>query len=398
LTVEDTIQLKVVFIDHVARLSGGEIALSRLLKALDRGIEAHVILGEDGPLVEVLREAGATVEVMAMDSDLRDVRRAQAASSSLNPVRLLSLARYVWRLSRRIRELKADVVHTNSLKAALYGGLAGRLARVPVLWHIRDRIASDYLPRPAVAMVRLASRIVPNGVVANSAATLATLPRQRRATVIYNSSGLSRPVVHDIAPVLAQSPGSLTGPLRIGVMGRLAPWKGQDVFLRAFAEAFPGGSEEAWLIGSPLFGEEDYAESLKPLADDLGIADRVVWRGFRKNVEAELGKLDVLVHCSITPEPFGQVVVEGMAAGLPVIAAAAGGPVEIIRHGVDGLLTTPGDVHALASAMRELASSEAMRTTLGEAGKVAARRFSPEATRESMLSSYASLLSGARAR
>jgi glycosyltransferase involved in cell wall biosynthesis len=223
---------------------------------------------------------------------------------------------------------------------------------------------------------------------------LSTLPRQRRGTVIYNSAGLTLPVVHDIAPAMSAPMRSSSGPLRVGVIGRLAPWKGQDVFLRAFAEAFRGGDQEAWLIGSALFGEDEYADSLVPLAEELGIAGQVVWRGFQPNVESELAQLDVLVHCSITPEPFGQVVVEGMAAGLPVIAAAAGGPLEIITQDRDGLLTPPGDVQALASALRELAGDPGRRTRLGRAAQESVLRFSPEATRERMLSSYASLLSG----
>src|SRR5205085_1347957 len=77
----------------------------------------------------------------------------------------------------------ADLVHTNTLKAAVYGGLAGRLARVPVVWHVRDRIAPDYLPGAAVRFVHLASAVLPTTVIANSQTTLDTLPRLRRGRV-----------------------------------------------------------------------------------------------------------------------------------------------------------------------------------------------------------------------
>ena len=300
-----------VYVDHVARWSGGEVALARLLEALKGQVQAHVILGEDGELVAALEAIdGVTVEVMPMDEGLRDTRRGQVVPGRLPLRTATTLARYVWRLRRRLRELKPDLVHTNSLKAALYGGLAGRLAGVPVLWHVRDRIADDYLPRPAVRLVRLASRWIPTAVVTNSVNTLSTLPAGIRASVLYN------PVVPDIAPAPAPPRQAVDRPLRVGVLGRLAEWKGQHVFLEAFAKAFPDGREEAWLVGSAMFGETEYEERLRVLAATLGIADRVVWRGFRDDVDAELRELDILVHCSVTPEPFGQVVVEGMAAGL----------------------------------------------------------------------------------
>ena len=90
------------------------------------------------------------------------------------------------------------------------------------------------------------------------------------------------------------------------MLGRIAPWKGQDLFLRAFAEAFPGGEESAVLIGSPMFGEQDYERSLHELVDRRsGLGERVRFRGFQEDVWPELAQLDVLVHASTIPEPFG---------------------------------------------------------------------------------------------
>ena len=114
-------------------------------------------------------------------------------------------------------------------------------------------------------------------------------------------------------------------PFTVGMVGWLSPWKGQDVFLRAFALAFPNGAARARAIGSAMFGEDAYATSLTELCDELGLTGRVDFRGFQADIPAELAELDVLVHATVIPEPFGQVVVEGMAAGLPVIASHAGG-------------------------------------------------------------------------
>jgi glycosyltransferase involved in cell wall biosynthesis len=358
-------RIRVVFVDHVARLSGGEIALARVLPALiASGVDAHVILGENGPLAARLAQAGATVEVLPMDPSLRDTRRTDVglAATMRNAGRT---ARHVLKLRRRIRELRPDVVHTNSLKACIYGGLAARGARVPVVWHVRDRIADDYLPRRAVRLVRALARIVPQGIVTNSSATAATVPGHPT-------------VIHD---VLDATPVRRTGPIgvrTIAVVGRISPWKGQHVVIEAFAKAFPDGDRRLVVAGGSLFGEEDYERALHHRADELGVGDRVDFLGHVDDVDAVLAAADVLVHASTTPEPFGQVILEGLAAGLPVIASGAGGAAEIIRDGVDGVLKPPGDVDALCDAMRSIAANGELRERLAAARRARALDFTPD--------------------
>jgi glycosyltransferase involved in cell wall biosynthesis len=176
------------------------------------------------------------------------------------------------------------------------------------------------------------------------------------------------------------------------MVGRIAPWKGQHVFLEAFARAFPGGDVRARVVGAPLFGEDAYDQGLRRLAVDLRIADRVEFTGFREDVARELGSLDVLVHGSVIPEPFGQVVAEGLAAGLPVVAAAAGGPSELVENGVNGVLYPPGDVPALEAVLRELASDPGLRMRLATAARTSARRFLSENVAEEVLRVYRSVV------
>ena len=154
---------RVVYLDHSAELSGAELALPRLLPALHE-VEPIVVLAEPGPLQARLDADRITNEVLAMDPKTRAVRRDTVRPSRLPLAALWGSARYVVTLRRRLRQLQPDVVHTNSLKAAVYGSLAGRAAGIPVVCHVRDRIASDYLPRPAVAAVRTLLRHVPDRV------------------------------------------------------------------------------------------------------------------------------------------------------------------------------------------------------------------------------------------
>jgi glycosyltransferase involved in cell wall biosynthesis len=362
-------RLKVVYVDHVARMSGGEIALLRLLPHLDR-VNPHVVLAEDGPLVEQLHLAGISTEVLPLHDAARSLRKARVRPAGIPAAAAGATAAYVLRLARRLRRLTPDLVHTNSLKAGVYGSVAARLARVPIVWHVRDRIAEDYLPSTAVALVRGMTRHLPTAVVANSKATMATLEAGSDPTVIYS---VVPEVMHRVAPL-----DRVNGrPMTYGIVGRLAPWKGQHLFLDAFARAFPDGAERAVLVGRSLFGEDAYERDLADLTRALGIAERVEFRGFRSDVWAELSRLDVLVHASVTPEPFGQVILEGMAAGVPVIAARAAGPAEILEHGRTGILYEPNDALQLADSMRRMLDPQ-LRDRLSAAARQEVRRYEPD--------------------
>ncbi|MHB8185478.1 MAG: glycosyltransferase family 4 protein [Dermatophilaceae bacterium] len=377
--------MRVVYLDHTAVLSGGELALARLLPALD-GVEPHVILADNGPLAGRLQDAGVSVEVLAMASVARQVRRDRIRASRLPLGSVVATAAYVVRLARRLRRLRPDLAHTNSLKAALYGGLAARLAGVPVVWHIRDRITDDYLPPAAVWLVRALARWVPAGVIANSQSTLDTLGPLPCPTAVVPSP---------IDPALLERPRPQRGdrPFTAAMVGRLAPWKGQQVFLEAFAKAFPTGPECALVVGGALFGETDYERELSALTARLGLTDRVEFTGHVDDVAAELDRADVLVHASVIPEPFGLVVVEAMAAGLPVIAADAGGPAEVITHGVDGLLYAAGDREVLSSMLAYARKEkETLAVRLGTEARVTAQRFAPTEVAADILTLYRMIL------
>ena len=375
-------RLRVVYLDHVARLSGGEIALLRLLPFL-AGVQPHVILGEDGPLAARLQQEGISVEVLPFAESARELRRDAVRPGAASPAALLHTAGYTARLARRLRALAPDLVHTNSLKSGVYGGLAAKAARVPLVWHLRDRVARDYLPAPAVAGVRALVGALADGVIANSEATLATLPERVRAR------GAVIPDSVDAVPLPREE---RSGPTVFGMLGRIAPWKGQDLFLRAFAGAFPDGPELAVIVGEPMFGEQDFEGALRKLAEELGIAARVEFRGFREDVWAQLASFDVLVHASVIPEPFGQVVIEGMAAGAAVIASAEGGPAEVVADGRTGLLFTPRDEVSLAASMRALAGDAQARARLGAAARETAAEYHPRRLGPRFEELYASVL------
>ncbi|MGK2950552.1 MAG: glycosyltransferase family 4 protein [Acidimicrobiales bacterium] len=354
---------RVVVLDHSAARSGGEIAMARLVEASPT-TRFHAVLFEAGPFERLLAAGGATTEVRQLGPAGR-VDRAAVARPATVARHGLRTAAFTLGLAARLRRLRPDVVHANSLKAGIVGGLACRLAGIPMVWHVRDRLADDYLPGRSARLVRLAVRRLPVAVVAPSQAVLDTLgpapdpARQERIVVADPHPPIAAPAVRSGA-----------GPVVVAMVGRLAPWKGQDVFLRAFASAFGGGSEQALLVGAALFGDEQrFAAELDALVDELHLRPQVSLLGERSDVPDLLAGADIVVHASTVAEPFGQVVVEGMLAGAAVVATAGGGPSELVRPEIDGLLVPPGDVAAMAAALARLAADPEERLRLGRSAR-----------------------------
>ncbi|OII37034.1 hypothetical protein BIV02_10920 [Curtobacterium sp. MMLR14_014] len=355
----------VAFLSHSAALSGAELLVARVTAACTR-IEPIVVLGEHGPLEELLAASGVRCQVVPLDAS---VRHHTAATGAGLIEKTVSTLRATHELTRVLGTLGVDVLTTHSAKAHIWGGLAGRRAGIPVVAHAHDLVGADGSSRVNAALLRLAFALLPRTVIANSRSTARSLGRLPRPVAVV---GCPVSVPAEAAPHTASA-------FTIGMVGRLTPWKGQGVVLRAFAAARAAGLDpdaRLRLVGAPLFGADDaFARALHTLASDLGVRDSVDFRGHQHDVAAEMAACDVVVHASTRAEPFGQVVIEAMALGRAVIASDAGGPAEIITDDRDGLLVSPGDVAALASAMVRLAADREARGRLADNGRRIARRF-----------------------
>lgn len=169
--------------------------------------------------------------------------------------------------------------------------------------------------------------------------------------------------------------------LAIGIVGRVVRWKGQMVFVRAILGVMRcAPNVHGIIVGDESDGAPEYFEHIRRIIAESELAHRFVLAGYRSNVEDYFAALDVVVHASIKPEPFGMVIPEAMAAGRPVIATNAGGPSEIVSHGIDGFLVPPDDVASMQAAMRTLVSDPVLRHQMGAAGRrKAVERFGIEA-------------------
>jgi glycosyltransferase involved in cell wall biosynthesis len=164
--------------------------------------------------------------------------------------------------------------------------------------------------------------------------------------------------------------------LTYGIFGRVVPWKGIREFLYAAkiaAEEFPDA--KGFIVGDASDGNEHFLEEMKSLCIELDLADKIIFTGYRKDVSSLMALMDVIVHASIKPEPFGRVIIEGMAMRKPVIAARAGGPLDIVVNGQTGFLIDMQDSAALGIALRELLRNDTLRQSMGHNGQLRAEQL-----------------------
>lgn len=366
-----------LFVSHTAEMGGAELFLMDLLRHGPPGWGACFL--EDGPAARALETSGRPAIVLAAGASVLSVRRGSSA------LKLAGAALGVVRLARDLARAARgyQVVCANSQKALFVAALATRLMRRPLVWILHDILTDPHFStatrRAAVTVANLcAARVVANSSV-TAQAFVAAGGRAAKLRIVHNGFD---PAAHprggpDRSATLRAEFGLDARPV-IGLFGRLTPWKGQHILLAALARV---PDVQALIVGGPLFGEAEHEAHLERLAADLGLSERVRFTGFRADVADLMAGVDIVVHASTQPEPFGRVVVEGMLAGRPVVAAGGGGVAEIVEDGRTGLLVAPGDPDELADAIRRLVADPVLARSLAEAGRAdAAERYAIAAT------------------
>lgn len=285
---------------------------------------------------------------------------------------------YLLRLRRRLRSLSPTIVHTNGLKMHLLGAWASPPTS-SVVWHLHD-----YLGRRAATSRLLrwsaghCAAIVANSrsVAADARGVLANGPGVRP---VWNAVDLER--FSPNGPRLDLDARAGLPPaedvLRVGLVATFAAWKGHTVFLEALARLSRQLRVRGYIVGGPIYetaGSEVTLDALRARAGVLGIADRVGFTGFVDDASAAMRALDVVVHASTDPEPFGLVIAEAMACGRPVIVSRAGGASELADTEADLPTFLPGDTAELARQIELLATDSSLRERLGREGRRTAER------------------------
>ena len=375
--------MRILYLNPIAQMGGAETSLLELLasvRAAEPEWQLTLVLGADGPLRKKAAALGVTVLVVPMPERLARLGDSGSKKYFALLFGLLSAASYLRRLARVVRTKRPDLIHSTGFKMHLLSAWLTPQG-IPVIWHIHDYVRS----RPWMSQLlrwharRCAVAIANSESVA--ADIRAACPSLQRIETIYNAIDLRRFSPEGPSANLDALSGlSPADPdtIRVGMVATFARWKGHRTFLKAFSMLPPELPVRGYVIGGPIYqtsGSQHSAEELRCEADQLGIANQVGFTGFVSDAATAMRGLDIVVHASTAPEPFGMVIVEGMACGKAVIASEAGGAAEIFEDGVDALGHSPGDAAVLAKLIGKLVSDQPGRIRLGRAGRTTAEIF-----------------------
>lgn len=378
--------MRVLYVNQTAQMSGAERSLTSLLAGLGDAVEP-VVACPDGELATAVEAAGIRREPIV----------GTQASFRLHPLHTARGLLEIWRsalgLRRLASRLRPDLVHANTTRAGLLALLGRKRRGPPVLVHIRDWFPDGRFPRAVHGLIaRRADAIVANS--AYVAAQFDDLPLRHPVRVVHNPVELDRfdPGAADGAAVRREL-GLSGDAVVLSVVAQLTPWKGQDDAIRALAKLL--GEPVLLLAGSAKFAGAGtqydnlaYERELHELAAELGVAERVRFLGERSDVAAVLAATDLLLLPSWR-EAFGRIAVEAMAMGVPVVATDEGGPAEIVREGVDGLLIPPRRPDLWVTELTPLLADADQRRRMSQAACERARDFSLPVHVTAILSIYA---------
>jgi glycosyltransferase involved in cell wall biosynthesis len=347
---------------------GIEIGLLNWGRHLDPAEFRRIVyLPKDGPIIPHYEAAGIETRIVPM----RQLRT--SASALYQAGYLAAFLPTVVRLARVMARDRVDIVHSNSLYS-LYGSLAAWLIGRPMVWHVHE--VPDQAPVLVIALTEWVARSATRVVTISPAVTRVFRPRwaqQGRVQEVTEGIDLDRFKPPGGRARLRRELGLTEGQVLVTWAARLDPWKGAEVFIRAAAEVSGSNPDVRFLMcGGELPGYPEYASTIRSLAAESGLADRLTLAGWRyswMDMPGVMAATDIFVHTPVATEPLGMVILEAMALCRPVVAPSAGGPATIVVDGETGVLVPPGDVSAFAAAIQQLAANPQLRAGMGRAGR-----------------------------
>jgi glycosyltransferase involved in cell wall biosynthesis len=385
--------MTIAFLSVSSEMGGSEVSLLELVRGLRRLVpkwSLHAIVPREGPLARAIAQAGGHTHVLPLPERLTRVgeSRVGAGTALRRGAALLmaagSLPPYGRRLGALLAGISPDVVHSNGFKMHVLGARA-LPPGAALVWHVHEYVQRRPISRRLLR--RYAGRCA--AVVANSRSVAtevsALIGADAPVRTIHNAVDAS--VFSPDGPTLdldtlAGLPHAPAGTVRIGLVATYGRWKGHATFLDALSMLDRSAPWRAYVIGGALYdtgGSQYTREELAAAIASRKLTDRVGLTGFVDRPADALRSLDVVVHASTQPEPFGLVIAEGLACGRAVVVSAAGGAAELVTDNVDALTHAPGDTAGLARCLARLISDPALRARLGVSGRASAQeRFNPD--------------------
>ncbi len=329
---------------------GGEISLLNLLKKIDKKIYNPIAAcPSEGSMSLAIRDMNIDVEIVSM-------RR-------LRYFNLYSLVTGVLKLIRIINAYKIDVIHANGSRCMIYGGIAGKIKRIPVIWHVRIVEKDNLLDR---ILSMLADRII---VISNSVRDRFNwLKKKEKISVIYNGIDIDDFTRNINTDKIRKELSITETEIVIGTVGQLIPMKGHKYLIEAAKIVLEKIKNVKFIITGSSQGNNSYEMELKNMVKNYGLEDKIIFTGYRKDIKNIIALMDIFIFSAVG-EGFGRVLIEAMALQKPVVAANSGGIPEIVVDGKTGLLVPENDPQSIASAVIRLINEKDIRVKMGMAGR-----------------------------
>ncbi|MFC3801786.1 glycosyltransferase [Cohnella sp. GCM10012308] len=356
--------IPIVVVNHVAALGGAERVLMNWLERVDKErFRPEIVLLDEGPMAAQVSELGFDVHVVPSGRIRQPLRFARAVGA----------------IRRIIRHSQARLVVSWSPKPHFYGGTAAWFERVPAIWW-QHGVPAGGLFDKSVSWLPAKAVVCPSSVI-SEAQRKVWAARQ----TIVQPPGIpiaNYELDNEVRRSVRASFGWADTTTVFSFIGRLQRWKRTDMVIRSFHDALKGKDARLLIVGGALFGvDTDFEDELKRMVTAAGLSDQVSFVGHQSRIEPYLWASDVVVSSSIS-EPFGMVVVEAMAAGRIVLAVDSGGPAEIVRSGVNGILYD-GSADDLSRWMARIVASRDSYEKIGtEAASRAREKYASQVMSE----------------
>jgi len=363
----------ILYLHSSSDLYGSDRSLMRTIQGLDPSrVRAIVCLPYHGPLVERLRDSGATVYV----TSLAVMRRKNFTPPGIVQF-ALSFVSAIVRVHRIIRRHHVDLLHSNT-SAVLVGGIVARWSGLPHFWHVREILISPVLVRKLIARSVTRGATLVLGVSKSVIENLAIdEPRVRVKSRVLHNGIRTSDFVDGRGEHFRREAGASATDVLVGMLGRVGSWKGQELLLEAATCVRNAGATGVRFVavGSPFLGNEGSRSQLVDLISRRNMSDIFLVMDFRPDVSNVLAGLDIFVLPSVLPDPFPTTVLEAMAAAKPIVANAHGGVVEMIENGKSGYLVPPNNAVTMAERLLTLVKDLDLRVRMGLAAQSRAREL-----------------------
>ncbi len=355
---------KLLFATHVGDAGGAELKVLNICHHYPH--EKEFVMFQHGDFKAMLSELNINFDTIEMDEGLTNLKRDNGIMGLIKS--FPAMLKLPITLSKKARNF--DGIVCISQKSFFAFALSKIFHRKPIIWFMNDILTTEQFSPILIKLTKLFSKLFANQVILNSQASLdawkKNVGESNNLHIIYPTVDFdifNPEVINMKAVQKIKSLVSPEGKPIIGIVGRLADWKGQHVFIEAISAL---KDVHGMICGGALFGEEEYETQLKDRVKELGIEERVTFMGHITNVPECIIACDIMAHCSVAPEPFGQVIAQAQALGKPVIATNMGGALEIIEEGVSGKLIPPGDHKALANTINDILENKEQSVSLGK--------------------------------